>query len=195
MNESKTTGASTAQELQESRARARTLLPIEGSLLLFLGVAAIVMPGLAAVVVTMLLGCLFFLSGAVGFIITLGARHAPGFWWSLVSAIAALVAGTVLTIWPSHDPTSIRLVLGLYLAVDGIFSLMYAIAHRRQLPGRWAWMLASGIFTMMLAAYILAENQMELATFGVLVGIDMLLAGAALVAIGTGLGRDLDAGR
>jgi hypothetical protein len=27
------------------------------------------------------------------------------------------------------------------------------------------------------------------------VGIDMLLAGAALVAIGTGLGRDLDAGR
>src|SRR5579863_9727847 len=104
MNESKIILASTGQELVEARARARTLLPIEGGLLLFLGVAAIVLPGLAAVVVTMLLGCLFFLSGAVGLVITLGARHAPGFWWSFVSAIAALVAGAVLTIWPSHDP-------------------------------------------------------------------------------------------
>jgi uncharacterized membrane protein HdeD (DUF308 family) len=193
MNESKTTSVSIRQESPESWAR--SLLPVEGGLLLFLGVAAIVAPGLAAVVATMLLGCLFFLSGAVGLVVTLGARHTPGFWWSLVSAMAALLAGPALAIWPRHDPTSIRLVLGLYLAVDGIFSVMYAIAHRRQLPKRWAWMLASGVFTMMLAAYILVDDQIALATFGVLVGIDMLLAGAALVAIGTSLGRDLVAGR
>ncbi len=165
------------------------LLPIEGGVLLFLGAAAIAMPGLAAVVVTILLGGLFFFSGTVGLIVTLGARHTPGFRWSLVSAIAALVAGAALTIWPSHDPTSIRLVLGLYFAIDAAFMVMYAIEHRRQLSRRSAWVLTSGIFTLMLAAYILADDQLELATFGLLVGLDMLLAGAALVAIGAGLGE------
>jgi len=195
MNEFKTINTSTDQELQEALTRARMLLPIEGAILLLLGAAAIVLPGLAAIVVTILLGWLFFFSGAVGLIVMLGARHTPGFWWSFGSAMAALMAGAALTIWPIRDPTSIRLLLGLYFAIDGIFSVMYATEHRRQLSRRWAWMLISGTFTLMLAAYILADDQLPLATFGVLVGIDMLLAGVALVAIGTSLGSDLATGR
>jgi uncharacterized membrane protein HdeD (DUF308 family) len=48
-------------------------------------------------------------------------------------------------------------------------------------------MLASGIFTLAFAAAILAWPQMHAALLGTLVGIDMLIAGAALVAVGTGL--------
>jgi uncharacterized membrane protein HdeD (DUF308 family) len=61
---------------------------------------------------------------------------------------------------------------------------MYAVEHRRQLSRRWGWMLASGIFTLLLAAYVLSRMPLSLSVFGILVGIDLLFAGAALVAIG-----------
>ena len=64
---------------------------------------------------------------------------------------------------------------------------MYAVEHRGQYSGRWTWMLASGVFTLLFAAAILLRVPMDAALLGTLVGIDMLVAGAALVAIGTGL--------
>jgi uncharacterized membrane protein HdeD (DUF308 family) len=175
------------REMEASRARSRVLVPAEGVILLVLGAAAIVLPGLAAIAVTVLLGWLFFFSGVVGLIVLLGARHVPGYGWSLVSALVALVAGAWLTVWPIHETASIMLVLGLFFAADGTFSVMYAIEHRRQTSRRWGWMLASGIFTLLLAAYVLSGMPMSLSVFGILVGIDLLFAGAALIAIGSNL--------
>ncbi len=175
------------QELQASLARARVLVPIEGAMLMLLGAVAIVLPGLAAIAVTVLLGWLFVFSGLIGLVVALGSRHLPGHRWSIVSAVVALAAGAALMIWPIEDVDSLMLVLGLFLAADGIFSVMYAVEHRGQLSRRWTWMLASGVFTLLFAAAILARVPMDAALLGTLVGIDMLIAGAALVAIGAGL--------
>jgi uncharacterized membrane protein HdeD (DUF308 family) len=175
------------EEIRESLDRARVLVPVEGAMFLVLGAVAIVLPGLAAIAVTVLLGWLFLFSGLIGLMVALGARHVPGHRWSIVSALVALAAGLALMIWPIENVESLMLVLGLFLIADGIFSLMYAFDHRRQLSGRWVWMLASGIFTLAFAAAILAWPQMHAALLGTLVGIDMLIAGAALVAVGTGL--------
>jgi uncharacterized membrane protein HdeD (DUF308 family) len=176
-----------AEEQRASLARARVLVPVEGAMFLLLGAVAIVLPGLAAIAVTVLLGWIFVFSGLIGLMVALGARHAPGHRWSIVSAVVALAAGLALMIWPIEDVASLMLVLGLFLAADGIFSVMYAFDHRRELSGRWVWMLASGIFTLAFAAAILAKFPMDAALLGTLVGIDLLIAGAALVAVGTGL--------
>jgi uncharacterized membrane protein HdeD (DUF308 family) len=175
------------EERQASLARARLLVPVEGAMFLFLGAVAIVLPGLAAIAVTILLGWIFVFSGLIGLCVALGAQHMPGHRWSIVSALVALTAGFALMIWPIEDVGSLMIVLGLFLAADGIFSVMYAFDHRRQLSGRWVGMLASGIYTLAFAAAILLRVPMDAALLGTLVGIDMLIAGAALVAIGTGL--------
>jgi uncharacterized membrane protein HdeD (DUF308 family) len=179
--------AETRQELRYSLARARVLVCVEGSILLFLGAAAIVLPGLAAIAVTILLGWLFLFSGLIGLVVALASRQLHGTRWSIVSAIVAICAGFALMVWPIENVRLLMVLLGLFFAADGIFSLLYALDHRRSLTGRWAWMLASAIVTLLFAAFILSGFPISAALLGTLVGVDLVFAGAALVAIGTGL--------
>ncbi|HEX4112265.1 MAG TPA: DUF308 domain-containing protein, partial [Stellaceae bacterium] len=55
---------------------------IEGIVLLALGAAAILVPPIATLAVTIFLGWLLLIGGIVGLISTLWMRHAPGFVWS-----------------------------------------------------------------------------------------------------------------
>src|SRR4051812_42723612 len=69
---------------------------IEGVLLVVLGLAAMIVPPLASLAVTIFLGWMFLISGIAGLVLTFWARQMPGFWWSVLSAALALVAGIVL---------------------------------------------------------------------------------------------------
>ena len=61
----------------------------EGILLVILGLAAMIVPPLASLAVTIFLGWMFLISGVAGLAMTIWARAMPGFWWSLVSAVLA----------------------------------------------------------------------------------------------------------
>jgi uncharacterized membrane protein HdeD (DUF308 family) len=160
------------------------LLLVEGILLLALGVLAIVVPPIASLAVAIFLGWLFLVSGLVGMVTTYMMRHAPGFWWSLVSALLALVVGVVLIGWPVSGVLSLTFVLIVFFIIEGVASIMFALEHRRELPDRWSWMLASGIVDLILAALILAGLPGSAAwAIGLLVGINMVMGGVALVAM------------
>src|SRR5690349_3451955 len=73
---------------------------IEGILLVVLGLLAMIVPPLASLAVTIFLGWMFLISGIAGLVLTFWARQMPGFWWSLLSAALALVAGIVLLAQP-----------------------------------------------------------------------------------------------
>jgi uncharacterized membrane protein HdeD (DUF308 family) len=61
---------------------------------------------------------------------------------------------------------------------------MYALEHKKELSGRWGWMLASGIIDLILAAIILLGLPGTVAwALGLLVGINMLFGGVALIAM------------
>jgi uncharacterized membrane protein HdeD (DUF308 family) len=128
----------------------------EGILLVILGLLAIAVPWLATLAATIFIGWIFLLSGVVGLITTFWARGAPGFWWSLISAIIAIAAGVVLLVYPISGVLSLTLVLIAFFIIEGIASIMYAIEHRNQLTGQWVWMLISGIIDLILAAIIFA---------------------------------------
>jgi uncharacterized membrane protein HdeD (DUF308 family) len=73
-------------------------------------------------------------------------------------------------------------VLIAFFLIEGITSIMYAIEHRRELSGRWGWMLASGIITLILALLIWARLPSTAAwAIGLLVGIDLVFGGVALI--------------
>jgi uncharacterized membrane protein HdeD (DUF308 family) len=160
------------------------LFLIEGIVLVVLGILAIVIPPLATIGVTILLGWLFLFSGIAGLITTFGARHAPGFWWSLLSAILAIAAGIVLLIWPISGAISLTFLLIAFFIVEGVFSILYAFEHKKELTGRWGWMLASGIIDLILAFIIFAGLPGTAAwALGLLVGINMLFGGSAMIAM------------
>jgi uncharacterized membrane protein HdeD (DUF308 family) len=156
----------------------------EGIILVLLGVVAIVLPPIATIAFTFVIGWVFLFGGAAGLFTTFYIGRAPGFWWSLISALIGIAAGVILLARPVTGALSLTLVLIAFFVVEGIASIMYAIEHRNQLSGRWGWMLVSGIVDLILAGIIFAGLP-ETATWaiGLLVGINMLFGGSALIAM------------
>ena len=72
----------------------------------------------------------------------------------------------------------------MFFIIEGVASIMYAIEHKNELSGRWGWMLASGIIDLALAVMIWAglPSSAEWAV-GLLVGINLLFGGSALIAM------------
>jgi uncharacterized membrane protein HdeD (DUF308 family) len=154
----------------------------EGILLVVLGLAAIVVPPLASLAVTIFLGWMFLISGIAGLALTFWARQMPGFWWSLASAALALVAGIVLLAQPVQGTLTLTIVVGAYFLAEGVASIMYALEHRRELSERWSWMLFAGIMDIVIAALIIsALPGSALWAVGLLVGINLLFGGASLI--------------
>ena len=160
------------------------LFLIEGIVLVVLGLLAIIIPPIATIAVTIFLGWLFLISGVVGLITTFWARHAPGFWWSLLSAVLAIAAGIVLLGWPVRGAVSLTLLLIVFFIIEGVLSILYAFEHKKELSGRWGWMLISGIIDLILAAIIWGGLPGTAAwALGLLVGINMLFGGSAMIAM------------
>jgi uncharacterized membrane protein HdeD (DUF308 family) len=156
----------------------------EGIILLLLGIIAIIVPPLASLAVTILIGWLFLISGIAGLVMTFMAKHAPGFWWSLLSAVIAIVAGGVLLWSPVQGVLSLTFILIAFFLIDGVLSIVLSIEHRRQLAGRWVWILLSGIVDLVIAGIIYAGLPGTAAwAIGLLVGIDLVFAGVALIMV------------
>src|SRR5262245_49326443 len=103
-----------------------TFFLVEGIVLLVLGIVAILLPPFATLAITIIFGWIFLISGAIGFVTTLGARGAPGFWWSLISALLATAAGLVLLIRPVGGAISLTLLLIAFFTIEGVVSILYA---------------------------------------------------------------------
>jgi uncharacterized membrane protein HdeD (DUF308 family) len=156
----------------------------EGIALFMLGLLAIVVPPIATIAVEVLVGWLLLMSGIVGLVATLRMRSAPGFWWSLVSAVLGIVAGIVLLRWPLSGALSLTLILTVFLTLEGLISILYALEHKRELSGRWAMMLFSGVIDLFLAGMIFAGLPGTAAwAIGLLIGINLVFGGSALIAM------------
>jgi uncharacterized membrane protein HdeD (DUF308 family) len=141
------------------------LFLVEGIILVAFGAIAIVVPGSAALAVTILLGWLFLISGILGLVTTIWMRRLPGFWWALFSAALAIVTGAALLWWPFGGVLSLTLGLAVFFLIEGAVSIMYAL-------------------DLVLAMLVLVGFP-GTATWaiGLLVGINMMMGGVALVAM------------
>ena len=76
---------------------------------------------------------------------------------------------------------SLTFVLIAFFVLEGILSVMFALEHRKELPGAWGWMLASGIVDLALAT-ILFAGLPGTATWaiGLLAGINLTFGGVAM---------------
>ena len=160
------------------------LFLVEGVVLLVLGATAVVLPLLATLALTIIIGWLFLVSGVVGLVTTFWMRQAPGFWWSLISAVLGVAVGFVLLASQLSGAFSLTLVLVVFFIIEGAASIMFALDHKRELTGKWGWMLVSGIVDLVLGAMIFGGLPSTSAwAIGLLVGINMVFGGAALIAM------------
>ena len=160
------------------------LFLIEGVALLILGLLAIIVPRVATVALELLLGWLLLISGVIGLITTLRMRSAPGLGWAMVSAFLAIAVGLILLWWPLSGAITMAVILTVFFLIEGIASILYALDHKREISGRWGWMLFSGVIDLLLAALIFLGLPGTAAwAIGLLVGINMIFGGSALIAM------------
>ena len=129
------------------------LFLIQGVIMIILGVLAVGEPMVATLAVTLFAGWLFLFSGIVGFAGMFTARHVPGFWWALITAVLAILVGIYLIWRPLSGTLSLTLAVGAFFGAQGIVQIITAIGHHKVLRS-WVWMLVTGIANVILALII-----------------------------------------
>jgi uncharacterized membrane protein HdeD (DUF308 family) len=158
---------------------------IEGLLLLVLGAIAITAPFLAGLVITVVVGWLLIFAGLVGLWTSWSMRRVKGVAWAIVSSLVVIVAGLAFFAWPIGGLISLTLVLGAYLTIDGITTVILALQHRRAETKNWGSLLMNGILDLLLAtAIIMLQPSITAWLVGVIVGVDLVFAGISMIAMG-----------
>jgi uncharacterized membrane protein HdeD (DUF308 family) len=153
----------------------------QGIVLMILGFLAVAVPIVATLAVEIFVGWLFFVAGLFRAVWVWRSRQTPGFAWSFLAAVLAIVLGVVLIARPLAGVLTLTMVLVAFFIIEGIFSIIGAIEHRQHLRS-WGWVLFSGIVDLLLAYLIWAGWPSSASwAIGLLVGINMLFLGLSLV--------------
>jgi uncharacterized membrane protein HdeD (DUF308 family) len=153
----------------------------EGIVMMVLGLLAIAVPEVATLAITILIGWLFFVGGIFRTISVLQHRAMPGFAWSLLIAVLAILLGLILILRPIAGVLTLTIWLIVFFIIEGIAAIFLAIEHRRHLPS-WGWVLLSGLVDLLLA-YLIWDGWPSSAgwAIGLLVGINMVFVGLSLI--------------
>jgi len=153
----------------------------QGIVMIVLGVLAVALPNLATLAVEIFVGWLFFVGGIFRTVSVWHSRQAPGFVWSMLTAILSIVLGLILVLRPLAGVLTLTMVLVAFFIIEGIASIIGAVEHRQHLRS-WGWVLFSGIIDLVLAYLIWAGWPSSASwAIGLLVGINMLFLGLSLV--------------
>jgi uncharacterized membrane protein HdeD (DUF308 family) len=147
-------------------------------LLILAGIAAIILPPVASLAVTIFVGWMLVLSGIIHFVYAWKTRHTGGVLWEVLIGVVYVAAGAYLLWNPIVGLAAVTLALALYLLFEGLleFVLSYQL---RPAPGS-GWLLFDGIITLILALLIWRIWPIGAPwILGLLVGISMLVSGTA----------------
>jgi uncharacterized membrane protein HdeD (DUF308 family) len=158
------------------------LFLFQGIVMLILGILAVAWPVWATLAVDIYVGWLFLVSGTIGLVAMFSARDIPAFFWTLLTAALAMAVGVLLVWKPAEGAISLTIVLTAFFIAEGIFQIAGSFAYRDAMPGSWGWMLASGISDLILAGLLILYWPVSAAwTLGLLVGVNLITSGAAIV--------------
>lgn len=158
------------------------LFMIPGVLMVILGLLAAAAPIMATLFVETFAGWMFLTGGFVGLAALFTAKDVPGFVWTLLGAVLAILIGAFLVWRPLVGVLTLTIALAGYFAAHGITQIVTAIAHRDVVVPSWPWMAVSGVADLILAAIVVAGwPGTSVWVLGLLVGISLALSGAALV--------------
>jgi uncharacterized membrane protein HdeD (DUF308 family) len=158
------------------------LLMFQGVALIVLGVLALAAPMLATIAVEIYVGWLFLIAGVVGLIAIFHADAITAFLWTLVTAALSLATGVLLLYHPIVGTVTLTLGLTAFFVAEGVFQIVTSLAYRKAMPSAWGWLLASGVADLILVAVIISGWPLSATwVLGLLAGVNLLTSGWAIV--------------
>lgn len=145
------------------------------------GSLALLAPALATGVVGMFIATMLLLVGCMNLSGVFFAKSGLKLDSFLVGTVQVLMAA-VMAFYPFASLTSLTLLIVAVLMVDGIARI--ALAWQGRNTSGWGWTLAGGLASLAMCAIII--SALPLASFwviGTLVGVSMIMNGAARIAL------------
>jgi uncharacterized membrane protein HdeD (DUF308 family) len=160
-----------------------------GAALIVLGGLALGSLAFATLATVTLVGVAMCLAGIVEILHGFrqrGTGRAP--FWVLLGALY-LVCGVLVLRNPTLAAGVLTLMLGAGLAASGIVRIALAL-QVRQVTDAWGWLAASGAATIMLGLVVLLLwPASSLTALGLLLALDLLVAGFGWIQVGLALRR------
>ncbi len=158
------------------------LLLTAGIISTVLGAIAIIVPPLASVTITYLVGVLLLI-GAVAFVAEAISRGSTGHRiWSALLAVLYVFAGVWLIINPVSGTITLTWILAIFFLLIGVLRLIAGIASRGKVPNA-GWTIVNGVLSILIAVLVIGDLPSSAAwAIGLLVGIQLLFDGIALIA-------------
>lgn len=163
------------------------LMSVLGIAMVILGVLSMMAPLVTGVAVAVLVGVLLTAAGIARSVLAFKAgSFGKGVLSFLIGGLTVL-CGLVMLGRPLFGLTSLTLVLVAYFLADGFAEIVFAFRAR---PAKgWVWTLVGGIVSVLLAVLIWRQWPVSGTwAIGLLVGIKLLFAGWAVVALGAATG-------
>jgi uncharacterized membrane protein HdeD (DUF308 family) len=153
----------------------------QGLLISLLGAVAILVPQVATLVVDLFIGWILIFGGVIRALTLFRSRSLPGTIWSVLASVRAIVLGLLLVFKPAEGVMTLTMVMVAFFIIQGVFSILLAFQFRAHVRS-WGWTLLSGVVDLVLA-YLISRGWPDTASWaiGLLVGINMLFAGMALI--------------
>src|SRR3954451_23239378 len=152
-----------------------------GVIVSLLGVAAIAVPSVASVSVTIFIGIMLLFAGILTCIGAFRAASAAGGILCGLLGLLMIVVGVDLLAQPESGTITLTFVLALWLFLSGIVRVLWAVRARAAIDNA-GWIIASGGLSIVLGVLIATHLPSSADwAIGLLVGIELLSAGAALV--------------
>lgn len=167
------------QAMRETVKRHSLWYLIQGGLMIFGGLLALIFPLFASAAVVVLLGWVLIISGIVQGLSIIGARAVPHFWLQLVSVVLSVVVGFLFLSNPEGGLLTLTFLLIVFFMVEGISKVIFALTIR---PFRnWGWVLGSGVLGILIAVFLWSQMPVTAVwLLGVLLGVQLIAEGAAL---------------
>lgn len=155
-----------------------------GVLAIVLGFVAIGSPYVSGKAVTLMIGAALLLAGVS---MTIFAFQAPSFGRGVLQLLfggLTVLVGIAVLAQPGIALIKLTMLLGIYFIFDGVSTLIVAWNVK---PHRgWGWLTFNGAVTIALAWMVLSGwPESSLFVVGILVGIRLIFAGMAMIALGT----------
>ena len=169
-------------EIKDALTKSWKLLLTAGIISVVLGAIAIIVPPLASVTITYLVGILLLI-GAVAFVAEAISRGSTGHRiWSALLAVLYVFAGVWLIINPVSGTITLTWILAIFFLLIGVLRLIAGIASRGKVPNA-GWTIVNGVLSILIAVLVIGDLPSSAAwAIGLLVGIQLLFDGIALIA-------------
>lgn len=147
-----------------------------------IGLLAIVFPVAASIGAELTIGVALTAFGIVEFARAFWMRRTKRVLGTALLGLLSLAAGIILVLFPVRGLVSLTIVLIAYFLAGGVVKLISAYQYRGY--SAWKWMAVSGAASLVLGVLLwVAMPSVVLWALGVLFGVDLLIFGAAQIAM------------